>query len=787
MTASGSDLRLVPAAGAAWTGAFVGTAGAATTDAPEGAPVGLTIAVALVCAAAVAGAVAAGRASAWDTRPVVAAALVAGLVGAGSLLAGLGRVSAQSAGPVVEAATVRGLVTAELRVTGDPLPRQRRAGAPAWTSDGVRLSAVLTALRRTYDARSPPAGTATPVVVLAPLSWQDVRIGDVVAVAGRLGLPSRPGPAAAVLRTSDPPDVRNRAVTPFALGDAPRRALRVSVEGYGPSAGGLLPSLVVGDETLLTPQVREQLRVTGLAHLTAVSGANVAIILGAVLLAARWVGVRTRGLVVVGILAIAGFVLLARPEPSVVRASAMGAVVVLGLASGRRRRGVAPLALAVSVLLLVDPWLARSLGFALSVAATGAIVVLARPWARAAATWLPRPVAGALAVPLSAQLACTPLLVGMSGEVSLSAVPANVLAAPAVPPATVLGVVAAAVGLLSPWLAHLAAGLAMVPCTWIVVVAERAAALPGTAVEWTWGVPAAAGMSIAVAALAPSVLRSAPASIAVSVCVLLVLVRPVGGWPPDDWVVVACDVGQGDAIVLRAGPHDAVVVDAGPDPLTLDRCLDDLGVRRVPMVVVTHLHADHVAGVEGLTHDRDVSNVLVTVLDEPPEQARMLARWVGDVGASLSRARPGLAGRTGWVRWSVLWPERVIRGLGSAPNQASVVLRVDVQGVSVLLTGDIEPAAQRAVLASHGDVLDVDVLKVPHHGSSEQHPPFIAATRPAVALVTVGEDNSYGHPDPTVVADLQGRGVVVARTDLDGDVAVAPGDDGLRVYRRGGG
>ena len=787
MTVSGSDLRLVPAAGAAWVGAFLGTAGAATIESPAGAAVGAGVAVSLVSAVAVVGTWAVGRVSAWGTRHVVAAAVVAALLGTGSLLAGLGRVAAQLSGPVVEIATYRGLVTGELRVTGDPLPRQRPAGAPAWRSDGVRLTAVLIHVRRTYDARSPPVATATPVVVLAPLSWQSVRIGDVVGVAGRLGLPSRPGPAAAILRTSEPPDVRSRVVSPFALGDAPRRALRDSVAGYDPGPGGLLPSLVVGDETLLTPAVREQLRVTGLAHVTAVSGANVAIIVGAVLLAARWLGVRTRGLVVVGIVAIAGFVLLARPEPSVVRASAMGVVVVLGLASGHRRRGVAPLALAVSVLLLIDPWLARSVGFALSVAATAAIVVLARPWARAAASWMPRPVAGALAVPLSAQLACTPLLVGMSGEVSLSAVPANVLAAPAVPAATVLGVVAAAVGLVSPWLAHVVAGVAMVPSTWIVVVAERAASAPGTAVEWTWGVPAAAAASVAIALLAPTVLRSAPTSIAVAVCALLLLVRPVSGWPPDDWAVVACDVGQGDAIVLRAGPHEAVVVDAGPDPLTVDRCLADLGVRHVPMLVITHLHADHVAGVAGLTDGRQVSDVLVTVLDEPPEQARALGDWARRAQVTMSRARPGLAGRTGWVQWSVLWPERVIRGLGSAPNQASVVLRVEVHGISVLLTGDIEPAAQRAVLAAHGDVLDVDVLKVPHHGSPEQHPAFIAATRPAVALVTVGADNDYGHPDPAVLADMEARGVVVARTDLDGDIAIAPGEDGLRVYRRGAG
>jgi competence protein ComEC len=787
MSASGSDIRLVPAAGAAWAGAFLGTTGAATVDTPAGAPVPFPLALVVVAAATLVAAISLGFASpGWGLRHVALASVIAMIVGTGALVAGLGRVAAQSSGPVVDAAAHRGLAEAELRVTSDPLPRSRPPGAPAWQRDGVRLSAVVVQLRRAYDARSPPSSVSTPVVVLAPLSWAEVRIGEVVVTSGRLSLPTRPGPAAAVLRTSDPPEVLARVMSPFVVGDAPRRALRDSVAGYDDASAGLLPSLVVGDESLLTPQVREELRVTGLAHLTAVSGANVAIILGAVLLAGRWVGVRGRGLTILGVVAIVGFVLLARPEPSVVRASVMGAVVVLGLASGRRRRGVAPLALAVTVLLMADPWLARSLGFALSAAATAAIVVLARPWARAAATWLPRPVAGALAVPLAAQLACTPLLVGMSGEVSLSAVPANVLAAPAVAPATVLGVVAAAVGLVSPWAAHVVAGAAMVPSTWIVVVAQRAAALPGTSVAWGWGVPAAVVASLALVLLAPSVLRSAVASAVVAACVLLVLVRPVAGWPPEGWVVAACDVGQGDALVLRTGPDEAVVVDAGPDPPVIDRCLRELGVRRVPMLVVTHLHADHVGGVDGVSQGRTVSAVLVTVLDEPAEQALMLADWSERVGVVLTRAAPGMTGRLGWVHWSVLWPQRVIRGQGSSPNQASVVLRVEVKGVSVLLTGDIETAAQRALLAGHGSHLDVDVLKVPHHGSADQYPEFLAATHPAVALVTVGAENDYGHPDPAVLDTLRSRGAVVARTDQDGDLALAPGDDGVRLYRRGG-
>jgi competence protein ComEC len=144
------------------------------------------------------------------------------------------------------------------------------------------------------------------------------------------------------------------------------------------------------------------------------------------------------------------------------------------------------------------------------------------------------------------------------------------------------------------------------------------------------------------------------------------------------------------------------------------------------------------------------------------------------------------------VTWQVLWPARVIRGIGSAPNQASVVVRVDVEGFSVLLTGDIEPTAQGALIATMPRALDVDVLKVPHHGSIDQHPGFVTATSPAVALVTVGQQNTYGHPSTRTLADLRAAGAVVARTDLDGDVAVvapsgaeAQTPAALTVVRRG--
>ena len=794
-----SDTRLVPAAAAGWAGAFLGTAGAATATDPDLSPGGLVTSAAVVAAVALLGAVAAVAVQVGPARrrrtgfPLRRAALVAGLalvVGVGALAAGHGRVVAQSSGPVVELAAQRAVVQVRLSVTSDPVPRHRSAGTASWQAEQVRLAADVTQVD-VGGTHSPPERIATSVLVIAPTSWADLRIGDVVVASGRLGLPSQPGPAAAVLLAEGETRLERHLVSPWTVGDPPRAALREAVAGLPDGPAGLLPSLVVGDESLLTGEVREQLRVTGLAHLTAVSGANVAIVLGAVVLAARWLGVRGFWLPVVGLLAIVGFVAMARPEPSVVRAAAMGSVVVLGLVGGGRRRagagrGIAPLAVAATVLLLFDPWLARSTGFALSCAATAGIIVLARPWARAAAGWMPRALAAALSVPLAAQLACTPLLVGMSGELSLSALPANLLAAPAVAPATVLGIIAALVGVLIPDAAHILAAVAMVPTGWIVLVASWAAALPGTVVAWTWGAGVAAFCCVALVAAMPFVLASPVASVVSCAALVALIVRPTAGWPPPDWSFVACDVGQGDALVLRAGPSEAVVVDVGPDPGLLASCLDDLGVDTVPVVMISHFHADHRSGLAALD-GRQVRQVVVGVLDEPEEGAAMVRNWAAARSLPVQRARTGQRGSWGEVSWRVLWPSRVIRGVGSTPNQASVVVRVELDGMSVLLTGDLEPAAQQAVLVESPRLLDVDVLKVPHHGSPEQHDAFLQATTPALAVVPVGEVNDYGHPAASTLRTLRGTGAVVVRTDIDGDIALVGSTDARRlgVVRRG--
>ena len=191
-----------------------------------------------------------------------------------------------------------------------------------------------------------------------------------------------------------------------------------------------MPALVDGDDAQVDPSLQDAFRTTGLTHLLAVSGTNLTLVVGFLLALARWCRVRGRWLHLVAAFGIVGFVLLARTEPSVLRAAVMGTVGLVALGTDGRHRALRGLGTAVVVLVLLDPSLAVSAGFALSALATGGILLLAPPWRDALARWLPRWLAEAIAVPAAAQLACTPLVAAISGQVSLVAVVANLLVAP---------------------------------------------------------------------------------------------------------------------------------------------------------------------------------------------------------------------------------------------------------------------------------------------------------------------------------------------------------------------
>ncbi len=234
--------------------------------------------------------------------------------------------------------------------------------------------------------------------------------------------------------------------------------------------------------------------------------------------------------------------------------------------------------------------------------------------------------------------------------------------------------------------------------------------LPTAAVEWAPGlVPVLLlGLLCLVVGLgATRVLRRGRWSVALSVVLVVVMVRPLPspGWPPPGWVLVACDVGQGDGLVLNAGAGSAVVVDTGPDPPAMETCLDRLGVRTLPVVVLTHFHADHVDGLPAVLSGRRVGELDVTATEDPAYGAEEVRRWAAAARVPVRVPAYGEVRRVGDVTWQVVGP--VATGVdghhgeeGSAANNASLVLLVEVRGVRLLLSGDMEPEAQQRLHAS---------------------------------------------------------------------------------------
>lgn len=575
------------------------------------------------------------------------------------------------------------------------------------------------------------------------------------------------------------------------------RAFRESLAGLSTDEASLVQGLTLGEDADLTPGTRQEIRAAGLGHLTAVSGANLAMVVGVAMWVARTLGARRSVALVPVVLSLGLYVGLVGPEPSVVRAAAMAIVALIGVLLGGGS-GIAALASAVTVLLVWDPGLASSRGFALSCAATLGLIAAA-PRGRRVLEQLRDRVPGLLVVPVAAlaaafvtavaaAVATAPLLVGYGEGLSWAAIVANVLVAPVVPVVTIAGL---AVGALSLVVLPLAEALAWLPgagAWWIVVVAHWAAGIPGGRVALPGSWQSAVAVAAALGALAVLSRRWPRAPVLAAVAAVIAALGhatmpPALRGVPRDWAVAFCDVGQGDAAVLRSGAHSAVLVDAGPAPGAAVQCLRRLGVTRVDAVILSHFHLDHMAGFSQVAATFEPSELWVSPLADPQPQAAEVRAAAAAAGTNVLVPGPGHSTRWGAVHVQVLGPARLAQE-GSAPNNASVVVVADVAAdegsLRVLLSGDVEPQAQAALMAAVS-APRVDVAKVPHHGSANQHPAFPRWADAAVAVVSCGEGNDYGHPSDLTLRSWQATGATTARTDLQGDVFVSVAEGGVPV------
>ncbi|MEO8556828.1 MAG: ComEC/Rec2 family competence protein [Actinomycetota bacterium] len=723
----------------------------------------------------------------WRRRSWVTSTAVTLLATALCLVATAAGSSVREAGLVPGLAIERASATVEAVILSDPRMIKTKGIRP------TELVLVKVSVR-TVVGRGQRSESSTPVLVFGDKTWARVRWRETIRVSGRFDVADPGDDVVAVFNPSGTPTSVGEPGLIADVAEHVRSGLRDAVSGLPVDARGLLPGLVIGDTSQTPQSLTDAMLKTGMTHLSAVSGSNVAVVLAAGMGLCRVTGVRRRWRPPVALVLLAGFVILARPEPSVLRAAVMGVIGLLGLTTSRRRMGIPALSGAVLVLLCVDPWLSRSFGFALSTLATLGLLLFARPWGEWFARFLPSRIKGwgvAIAIPVAAQAMCGPVVVLLQGSVTLIGVVANLLAAPLVAPATVIGVSVALIALVSHPLAVMVCWLAALPTLGIAWVARACADVPMGTMPWPDGAPGAillALLSIGLLFTGPwlmATIRGRPFIAGAFTLLTLAAAWPTSGfaWPSPNWRMVACDVGQGDGLVLASSPGHAVVVDVGTDPAAIDGCLSRLHVEVVDAVVLTHFHADHVDGLRGVIHGRIVRQILTSPVPDPPFQVREVQGWAAAAGIPMGQLYAGDQLRWGSVQAAVLWPERVIRE-GSVPNNASVVLSVDVGGLRALMLGDVEtPAAHEVLLAlrrdpefTEGD--DYDVLKVAHHGSRLQDPILLAEVGAPVALISVGADNTYGHPAPATVSLLKAAGSQVFRTDQRGDIAVARTSDG---------
>jgi len=765
---------MVPAALAAWPTAWLLTGPAVAHSGPT-TWLAATV-VALVCLALLL--TSRARRTAWPT--VAHGALAAACVLAVTVSA---HVQLVARAPLADLAGQRATATLTGVVVSQPesFAFVPGAGQQRW---------VLAA--RTVDSRGVRSAARAHVQVL---SSSTPRYGATVTVSGPLH-PADLGSAETARLTTDRASEIRAPPSGLRLLDAHRAALLDVTEPLSAQARGLVPGAAIGDTSRLPDDLAEEMRTTGLTHITAVSGGHFAVVVAVLTLLCSLARLPRPVRVALVAVASLAFVALVRPEPAVLRAAVMAAFALSGVAAGRPSQAVPALAASVVGLLVVDPWLARSYGFALSAAATAGLVLLAAPLAARLEPWTGAAPAYALAVPLAAQAACGPVLVLLDPSVSTVSVLANLLAAPALAPATVLGLVAT---VLAPWLPALAGAVARAASGatwWIATVAHGCAALPGATVPWLGGAVGAVLLAVLTGLVLWAVLRRAPrpgwpeswraaarsglrealaarrrrlghgrfavllAAAAVTALVVAVAVpRLVTRTDiPRDWEVAACDVGQGDAVALRTGPASAVVVDVGPDGAAAGRCLDRLGVARVDLLVLSHFHADHVGGLGQVLAGREVAAALVSPVPEPATNAAATGAALAAAGVPVRAARAGDRGTAGELAWQVL-----LAGAGDGANDSSVVLAArTVSGLDVVLLGDLERAGQAELVPLAGPA---DVVKVAHHGSAVQSRALAERLRPAVALVSAGRGNGYGHPTDEALDLYAGVGSAVVRTD----------------------
>ena len=576
----------------------------------------------------------------------------------------------------------------------------------------LRIPVRVIASTRTVDGLLPGQRIRVKAKVLA---GKEKRVAALLIVSHRV-------------EVLTPPSLWARSLARIRLG------LR-NATGTG-DAGALIPGMVIGDVSKQSVDFKNDMRRSGLTHLVAVSGANFAIVSSFVLWGMQFFFRRINYRLIATAVSLSAFIALVRPSPSVLRAAAMAAVLLFAHGTRQGRDSLPALGFAIGAVVITDPFQARDPGFALSVLATAGLLSLA-----------PKIKPKVLAPPIAAMVFCAPVIVAISGYISPMSILANLLAAPAVTPITIMGFIAALISPIAPPVSWALIFLIKPCAAWIAWVARWSAQYPVFTLK--------TGLyGFITAALIVALICFGRAKFAIALLVLVISISWLQRFPAGDWQVANCDIGQGDAMVINLHHHRAIVIDVGPDPQLIDRCLHQLGIKEIPLLILTHVHADHVGGLQGVKKDRTVGRT-----------------WFGNINA-------GTHARIDNVAIDVKWPQQ--GGFDDNPNNSSIAATFTTPDFTLFAAGDIEPPVQAELISQIGAV---DIYKVAHHGSRYQDMDLLRELSPSVAVISVGAGNSYGHPAPSTISALEQLHAKVLRTDVDGAVAIRAQRHRLSIQR----
>ena len=699
------------------------------------------------------------------------------------------------------------------------------AGGGEWSGTVADISSPSGAEQRAFVGLQAPAGGEWLVYAWLPRHPALVP-GDTIEVRGQLQPPPLDAPGFADFLESRGADGTLKGHALRLVGSAGGFTATVETLRWGldrtlsralpePEAG-LASGILIGLRERVSRETADDFTVTGLTHVVAISGWNIALVAGiaTALLRATGLGRRPRSLIV--IVAIVTYTVLAGAEASVIRAALMGGVVIIARESGRPSGAAAALGLACWGLLLAQPAMIDDIGLQLSLAATAGLLVLGGPAETAVRQVTrgrgPRWFSETLGVSLAAQLSTLPLILLHFGRLSLISPLANLLVAPVVPLAMLGAAVGTLIGplvmgslsamllapvLLAAWLplALMTRGaglLAQVPLANVellppldlvgaaialgaLVLALRRTRHPATGpILRPWQPPPPAA--------SPTGRRRAPAALLALVLVAATSVALVAR-PGPSLAVSVLDIGQGDAILLQAGDGMRLLVDGGPDPDLLVRRLDEripAWDRRIDMALLTHPHEDHAGGLAGLAPRYRLGRIIETEMNTEGAGVLELRAAAERHGIRRVRISQGDAFMLGEARVEVLWPpedaipDRILTD-GRAINGTSLVLAVSLGRQRILLTGDLEDDHDADLLEIiPDDGRRWDLLKVAHHGSATASSrPILEALRPRLAAISSGHGNRYGHPAPATLQRLDHIDAEVLRTDREGTLSVA--------------